>query len=138
MVTLADTSTDAYRAMTDVPEHFIPFVPVHLPGSVREIQLQRSRMLRVIEGDPLPPEKVPPRTALIREGLDETPMRAYFLYEEEVPRAGIRVAALFRRTRWTGGEAPVWLGIVKQTGRGERSSGLAFDALVDAASASTP
>jgi hypothetical protein len=128
----------AYRAMTDVPEHFIPFVPVHLPGSVREIQLQRSRMLRVIEGDPLPPEKVPPRTALIREGLDETPMRAYFLHEEEVPRAGIRVAELFRRTRWTGGEAPVWVGIVKQTGRGERSSGLAFDTLVDAASAIAP
>jgi hypothetical protein len=128
----------AYRAMTDVPEHFIPFVPVHLPGSVREIQLQRSRMLRIIEGDPLPPAKVPPRTTLIREGLDETPKRAYFLHEEEVPRAGIRVAGSFRRTRWTGGEAPVWLGIVKQTGRGERSSGLAFDTLFDAASASAP
>lgn len=128
----------AYRAMTDVPEHFIPFVPVHLPGSVREIQLQRGRMLRIIEGDQLPPEKVPPRTALIREGLDETKKRAYFLHEEEVPRAGIRVAESFRRTRWIGGQAPVWLGIVKQTGRGERSSGLAFDTLIDAASASAP
>jgi hypothetical protein len=82
--------------------------------------------------------KVPPRTALIREGLDETPKRAYFLHEEEVPRAGIHVAASFRRTRRTGGEGPVWLGIVKQTGRGERSSGLAFDTLVDPPPASAP
>jgi hypothetical protein len=128
----------AYRAMTDVPEHFIPFVPVHVPGSVREVQLQRSRMLRIVEGDPLPPEKVPPRTTLIREGLDETPKRGYFLHEEEVPRAGIRVAQSFRRTRWIGGEAPVWLGFVKQTGRGERYSGLAFDTLFDSASAGAP
>jgi hypothetical protein len=40
----------AYLAMTSVPEHFIPFVPVHVSGSVREIQLQRSRMLRIRSG----------------------------------------------------------------------------------------
>jgi hypothetical protein len=121
----------AYLAMSDVPEHFIPFVPVHVEESVREIQLQRSRMLRIIEGDPLPPDKVPPRTTLIREGLDESPKRPYFLHEEEVPRAGVRVALSFRRARWTGGEARVWLGVTKHAGRGERSSGLAFDAIVD-------
>jgi hypothetical protein len=114
-----------------VPEHFIPFVPVHVPGSVREIQLQRSRMLRIIEGDPLPPEKVPPRTSLIRQGLDEAPKQIYFLHEEEVPRSGIRVSQSFRRTRWTNGEVYVWLGVQKQTGRGERSSGLAFDSIVN-------
>ncbi len=124
----------AYLAMTNVPEHFIPFVPVHVPGSVREIQLQRSRMLRIIEGDPLPPEKIPPRTTLVREGLDETPKQQYFLHEEEVPRAGIRVTQSFRRTRWTKGEAYVWLGVQKQTGRGERSSGLTFDTIVTAKS----
>src|SRR5207248_1555091 len=61
----------AYLAMTDVPEPFIPLVPVHVPGSIREVQLQRSRMLRIIEGDPQPPVKIPPRTTLMREGLDE-------------------------------------------------------------------
>ena len=122
----------AYLAMTSVPEHFIPFVPVHVPGSVREIQLQRSRMLRIIEGDPFPPEKIPPRTTLIREGLDLPVKQPYFLHEEEVPRAGILVTESFRRTRWTKGEAYVWLGVRKETGRGERSSGLAFDSLVDA------
>jgi hypothetical protein len=122
----------AYLAMTSVPEHFIPFVPVHVPGSVREVQLQRSRMLRIIEGDTLPPEKIPPRTTLIRQGLDETVKQPYFLHEEEVPRAGIIVDQSFRRTRWTKGEAYVWLGVQKQTGRGERSSGLAFDKIVSA------
>jgi hypothetical protein len=122
----------AYQAMTSVPEHFIPFVPVHVPGSLREIQLQRSRMLRIIEGDALPPEKVPPRTTLMRQGLDETPKQPYFLHEEEVPRAGIVVTQSFRRTRWKGGETYVWLAVQKQSGRGERSSGLAFDAIVNA------
>jgi hypothetical protein len=46
-------------------------MPVHVPGSLREIQLQRSRMLRIIEGDPNPvPAKIPPRTTLMRQGLD--------------------------------------------------------------------
>lgn len=121
----------SYLAMTGVPEHWIPFLAVHVPGSVREVQLQRGRMLRIIEGDRDPPAKVPPRTTLVREGLDASPRRAYFVHEEEIPRAGITVGASFRRTRWTGGEAYVWLGVRKQTGRGERGSGLAFDAIVD-------
>lgn len=124
----------AYLAMTSVPEHFIPFVPVHVPASVREIQLQRSRMLRIIDGDPLPPVKIPPRTTLIRQGLDDAIKQAYFLHQEEVPREGVVVQERFRRTRWTSGETYVWLGVQKQTGRGERSSGLKFDTFVNAPS----
>jgi hypothetical protein len=121
----------AYNAMTTVPENWIPFMPVHVPNSVRQIQLQRSRMLRIIDGDSLPPEKIPPRTTIIRQGLDETPKQPYLLHEEEVPRAGARVSQSFRRTRWTKGEAYVWLGVQKHAGRGERSSGLAFDTILD-------
>jgi len=122
----------AYLAMTTVPEHWIPFLPVHMPGSVREIQLQRGRMLRIIEGGPTPPPKVAPRTTLMRQGLELIPKQSYFIHEEEVPRAGVTVSEAFRRTRWTKGEAYVWLGVQKQTGRGERSSGLAFDIIIDA------
>jgi hypothetical protein len=103
---------------------------------VREIQLQRSRMLRIIQGDPNPPVKVPPRTTLVRQGLDLTPAQPYFVHEEEVPRAGATVTESFRRTRWTKGEAYVWLGVQKQTGRGERSSGLAFDTFVNSPTSS--
>jgi hypothetical protein len=120
-----------YEVMNSVPEHWIPFIPVHLDGSNREIQLQRASMPRIIEGDPAPPAKVKPRTSLLREGLDRLPQLRYFLHEEEVPRAGIRVSQAYQRTRWTDGRVMVWLGARKRIGRGEGSSGLLFDRLVE-------
>lgn len=114
-----------YQVMTSVPEYWIPFIPVHIPGDNREIQLQRAALPRVLEGDPDPAKKVRPRTVLLREGLaTKTP---YFVHEEEVPRAGVRLIQTFQRTRWRDGRVWLWLGIRKQTGRGEGSSGLAFD-----------
>ena len=118
-----------YEVMNTVPEEWIPFIPVHLPGDNREIQLQRAAMPRILQGDPNLPVRVRPRTTLLREGLDRAPKQAYFLHEEEVPRAGALVQQTFKRTRWNGGRVLVWLGISKHTGRGEGSSGLAFDQL---------
>ena len=68
---------------------------------------------------------------LLREGLDRTPAEPYLVHEEEVPRAGVRVAQAFQRTRWRDGRVVVWLGAHKSTGRGEGSRGLAFDRLVE-------
>jgi hypothetical protein len=115
-----------YRAMTTVPEQWIPFIPVHIDGSVREIQLQRAALPRLLDGDPNPPEKVRPRTTLLRQNLP----RAFFLHEEEVPRAGAVVTQSYQRARWTGGRVYTWFGARKQTGRGEGSSGLRFDQAV--------
>ena len=115
--------------MTSVPEHWIPFVPVHVPGNNREIQLQRGSMPRIL--GPTNVTKVKPRTGLLRHGLDQAPVAAYFLHEEEVLRSGVRVTQSFQRTRWRGGGVHVWLGVRKQTGRGEGASGLAFDRIVD-------
>jgi hypothetical protein len=120
-----------YRVMSTVPENWIPFIPVHVDGSNRQIQLQRAALPRILEGDPNPPEKVQPRTRLLREGLDDTPAQPYFVFEEEVPRAGTRVLECFERTRWTDGRVYLWLRVRRQTGRGEGSSGLAFDELLD-------
>jgi hypothetical protein len=119
-----------YQVQNSVPEHWIPFIPVHVQGSEREVDLQRAGLPRIIPGDPLPPVKVSPRTPLLREGLDAMPRRPYFVHEEEVPRAGVLVIRSFRRARWRNGKAVVWYGARKQTGRGEGSSGLAFDQLV--------
>ncbi|HXU63001.1 MAG TPA: hypothetical protein VN962_14935, partial [Polyangia bacterium] len=105
---------------------------VHVPNDVRATQLQRAAMPRLMEGDPNPPEKIRPRTTLLREGLDRTPRAPYFLHDEEVPRAGAQVSLSYQRTRWTDGRVVVWLGARKQVGRGEGSSGLAFDRLVNA------
>jgi len=120
-----------YRVMNTVPENWIPFIPVHVDGSNRAIQLQRAAMPRILEGDPHPPGKVEPRTVLLREGLDRTPQQTYFIFEEEVPRAGARLMQTFERTRWTDGKVYTWLRVRRQTGRGEGSSGLCFDELIN-------
>ncbi len=119
--------------MSTVPENWIPFIPVHVDGSNREIQLQRAALPRILDGDPDPPVKVQPRTVLLREGLDRAPAEPYFVHEEEVPRAGTALAqalpahALDATAAWS-----CWLRVRRQTGRGEGTSGLGFDLLVDA------
>lgn len=66
----------------------------------------------------------------MRHGLDEEVPAAYFIHEEEVPRAGIRVAQSYQRTRWNDGRVFTWLGVRKLTGRGEGASNLAFDQIL--------
>lgn len=127
------TATDArhyYNLMTRVPEQWIPFIPVHKEDDNRRNKLQRAAMPRVIDGDPNPPERVRPRTALIREGLAETPRVPLFIEPEEVPRTGMQVFDGYRRTRWYNGQTYLWRSVQKRTGRGEGSSGLSFDDLV--------
>jgi hypothetical protein len=119
-----------YQLVNTVPEHWIPFVPAHVEEQLRQIQLQRAAMPRVLENDPAPPKKVEPRTSLLRHGLDQHPPTPYFLHEEEVTRAGVKVESSFQRTRWYDGRVVTWLGTRKQQGRGEGRSGLAFDQLV--------
>ena len=105
-----------YEAGTLMPKNWIPFIPVHLDDSQSEIRLQRARMAG----------GRPPRGALLRE-----PGSPYFVEEEEVPRAGIFVDRTWQRARWIGGRTITWLGRKKIAGRGERSSGLAFDRIID-------
>ena len=131
LVPLAPGAKIRYRVMTTVPENWIPMIPVHVAGDIRETQLQRAAMLRIIDGDPADPVPVEPRTSLLRVGLDLSTPTSYFLHEEEVPRAGVVATQAFQRTRWRDGRAWLWLGARKQTGRGEGSSGLAFDQIID-------
>jgi hypothetical protein len=120
-----------YEIMNSVPENWIPFIPVHVPGSNREIQLQRASMPRILKNaDPGKAEKIKPRTQLLREGLDRQPVEAYFVHEEEVPRAGVRAHQSFQRARWYNGKVINWFGSKKQTGRGQGHSSLAFDRIV--------
>jgi hypothetical protein len=100
-----------YVLGTDVPANWHPFLPVHVPGSDRSIQLQRARM--------------PTARALFGEVLHVP--APYYVNEEEVPRAGKIVERSYQRARWTGGKTFVWLGRRVSTGRGEGSSGLTFD-----------
>ena len=80
--------------------------------------------------DPSKFDIIEPRTGLLREGVDKTSPHGHFVNDEEVPRAGARVTEAYQRTRWLGGRVLVWRGVRKTTGRGEASSGPAFDRLV--------
>lgn len=117
----SDKASIKYQIMTTVPENWIPFIPVHMPGSTRSIRLQRAAMPR-----PETFARISPKTRLLKE-----PPAPYYIYEEEIPRAGIHVTQTYQRTRWLSGRTVVWLGVRKHTGRGEGSSGLAFDRAVD-------
>jgi hypothetical protein len=119
-----------YQIVNSVPEQWIPFLPVHIDNNLRQIQLQRAAMPRILKNDDNVPKKVEPRTSLMREGLDQAPQQTYFIHEEEVPRAGIRIYKTYQRTRWYDGKVYNWLGIRKQVGRGGGSSGLAFDQII--------
>jgi len=115
-----------YILQTEVAENWIPFIPVHLPGQLRAIQLQRGTMRRTIGPDDT---LIRPLTSILRDGIDDADQRVapYFVHEEEVPRAGVRVQGVLRRARAYDGTPVVWHGRRVSTGRGEARSGLAFD-----------
>jgi hypothetical protein len=129
-----NNATVRYQLMTSVPENWIPLIPVHVPGDNREIQLRRAALPRILDFDPAPPERIRPRTALLREGLDHPNPQSLSIHEEEVPREGVHVSLSFQRTRCHDGRPVVWLGARKAIARGERSSGLQFDQVVPVAS----
>jgi hypothetical protein len=124
-----------YELIGAAPENWIPFIPVRVESDNRQVQLQRAALPRIfsgVEGAAGKPEKIPPRTTLLREGLDRSPAASYFIHEEEVPLAGVRVKQSFQRTRWRDGRVFVWLAVRKQTGRGgSGSGGLEFDRIVE-------
>ena len=114
----APGATARYRLGTDAPRSWRPFIPAHVPGSNRSVQLQRARLP---DGDPDP-------YGAILVGPGVAPER-YFIAEEEVPRAGRIVTRAFQRTRWLDGRVLLWLGRQTETGRGEGTSGLEFDVI---------
>ena len=116
----APGATARYRLGTSAPPNWRPFTPVHVPGSLRSIRLQRARL------------PTGPKDALGK--VISEPQPTYFINEEEVPRAGRIVVRTFQRTRWIDGRTVVWLGRRALTGRGEGSSGLEFDVLEELAS----
>lgn len=109
-----------FQLATTVLENWIPFIPVHVTGSKRSIQLQRAAMPRLTEG--FGNSNVEPRTILLKG-----PDSPYYIHEEEVPKAGRVVSASWQRARWFGGKTFLWYGHTKQVGRGGGTSGLKFD-----------
>jgi hypothetical protein len=117
-----------YELGNNVPENWIPFLPVKRTGSARAIQLQRASMPRLFRNNYT---RVRPRTPLLRFNVNANneQQSPYFINEEEVPRAGVQVQAGWQRTRWYNGTVFNWYGISKTAGRGEGSSGLKYDTI---------
>jgi hypothetical protein len=115
----ATTAPVRYVLGTDVPTNWIPFIPVHVPGSNRSVQLQRAQMPKV------PGVSRAPHTRIV--GVPGK----YYINEEEIPRSGKLVTRGYQRARWLNGATLTWIGRRVTTGRGEGSSGLAFDQLRD-------
>jgi hypothetical protein len=104
-----------YRLAAEVPDYWIPLVPVPQPAG-QSIRLQRGALARAAAG-----------------GLAQARGRILgisgdlLLYDEEVPRSGARVTAAYQYARWIDGSSHLWRGRRKEVGRGEGSSGLRYD-----------
>jgi hypothetical protein len=107
-----------YRLSTDVPEYWVPLLPVRVGNGLR---LRRGAVLKM-DGS----QAVVNATGRLLTPLPGQPLE---LYEEEVPREGVRVTRNYQYTRWIDGSTHVWIGRRKRVGRGEGSSGLRFDSL---------
>lgn len=120
-----------YQLGNIVSENWIPFVAAHQDGSNREIHFQRASMPRL--GELFDAHAIRPRTPLLRDGINENDHQDAPLYinEEEIPRAGVRLTGTYQRTRWYNGKIVCWYGRRKRTGRGEGSSGLSFDLVLE-------
>ena len=106
-----DPNEVIYRLQTPVPRHWIPLVPVRLAPGV--VGLRKGALLE--DGEPVLPLGVL---------LEPTPLTFPL---EEIPREGIAVRAVPLLARRADGSYARWIGHRIRTGRGEGSSGLAFD-----------
>lgn len=111
-----------YRLATPIPTHWIPLLPVRAAKGNPEIRLARGAALG-LDGEP----HVVSAHARLLEAAD--PAGRLLIREEEVPREGVVVRRSYHAARWYDGQLFVWAGNRASVGRGEGSSGLAFDAL---------
>lgn len=115
----------AYKLVTEVPENWIPFIPVKPEGAgpdESKIRLQRAQLPRIIGN--LEPSRIIPRTGMLVS--ESSP---YYIFTEEIDKSGTFVELHWQRTRMANGKNVVWLGRKRTNGRGGGSSVLAYDQL---------
>ena len=118
---IASPADLVYVLQTTVPEHWIPLVPVRDPANpnlASAIVLQRGSLLTQ-DGTMRP---------ITAQGVLLAPeVSPWYFHEEEVPRAGLRIARVPSLARWLDGTPHAWISRRVTVGRGEGSSGLRFD-----------
>jgi hypothetical protein len=107
-----------FRLSSDVPAHFVPYVPrfLNLSATSGETYLRRARTVEA--ATPNAPQY---RSRIVRE--------SWRLDEAEVPRSGVRVRRTHRYARGSDGKGYFWIGRHKQTAPRTAAPGLRFDYL---------
>ena len=109
-----------YRLATTVPSNWVPLVPVEVTladGHVAE-RLQVGAVLQ------------PDGSQRVQQARTELlAVPDLLLFDEEVPREGVRITQSRRLARWLDGSTWLWAARSVRIGRGEGSSGLRFDSL---------
>ena len=120
-----------YRLMSSVPSTGFPSSQRTNPTAIARFNCSAQPCRAFWLATP-PPRRSGPQHHCYDKGWTSLLPQSYLIHEEEVPRAGARLTQYYTRSRWTHGQVYTWLRAQKQTGRGEASSGLGFDRLVDA------
>jgi hypothetical protein len=108
-----------YVLETPVPPQWIPYIP--RTDGYRSIELVRGALVRFINGAGTP---VQPVGRLLNEASTAR------LFDAEVPREGVRVSRVPVVARRADGSYVRWIARRVSVGRGQGSSGLAFDSAV--------
>jgi hypothetical protein len=106
-------SEASYRLRSDVPKHWIPYVPRPI-DSVGQVYLRRARSSEEFSRDN--PQY---RSRVVAE--------SWMLNEEEVSRLGVDVARLWRAISGTDGRRHFWIGRRKRLVARHASAGLEYD-----------
>jgi len=108
-----------YKLATEVPDNWVPLMPVR---SKQGLRLRRAKMLKL--------DRLTEPASALGQILNPN-QGALGIFEEEIPREGIRLTRHYQLARWQDGSTHLWIGRKKKIGRGEGSSGLKFDTLLD-------
>jgi hypothetical protein len=115
---------EAWHAERSTPPWWIPLVAERLSTESAQVRFRRARMRAwSILTQPEVDGQVGP------QGVFLDPRRPRWMYEEEVPRGGVRLERRWQFGRWHDGSFHVWRQRRKRAGLGERSSGVRWDLL---------
>ena len=116
-----------YDLSSDVPAHWVPLLPVQVFSEGQVLTRLKRGAVLVADG-----------SQQVRHALGDilNPGGELLLHDEEVPREGARVTHHYQLARWLDGSTLLWASRRKRVGRGEGSSALLFDRILDAAAPS--
>ena len=112
-----DEGLPRFRLKSDMPRHWIPYVPrKNAPNAALsgEMHLRRGRT-----DEAATPANPQYQSRIVAESV--------LLNEEEIPRSGLRVRRIARYARGSDGTQHFWIGRLKESGQRTMLPGLRFD-----------